>query len=33
MDNGTLSASDVALLSGNGGAGWGDSSFMWVLAL
>lgn len=34
MDNGQLSASDVALLSGNGGMnGWGDSSFMWVLAL
>lgn len=34
MDNGTLSASDVALLSGNGAMGnWGDSSFMWVLAL
>lgn len=33
MDNGTLSASDVALLSGNGNNGWGDNSFMWVLAL
>ncbi len=37
MDNGNLSASDVALLAGNGGygmnGGWGDSSFMWVLAL
>lgn len=33
MDNGTLSASDVALLSGNGNGNWGDSSFMWVLAL
>ena len=36
MDNGNLSASDVALLTGNGGYGmngWGDSSFMWVLAL
>ena len=33
MDNGTLTASDVALLSGNGNGNWGDSSFMWVLAL
>ena len=33
MDNGTLSASDVALLSGNGNGNWGDGSFMWVLAL
>ena len=35
MDNGTLSASDVALLSGNNGGfgGWGDSSFVWILAL
>lgn len=34
MDNGTLTASDVALLSGNGGNNsWNDSSFMWVLAL
>lgn len=33
MDNGTLTASDVALLSGNGSNSWGDSSFMWVLAL
>ena len=32
MDNGTLTASDVALLSGNGN-NWGDTSFMWVLAL
>ena len=34
MDNGTLTASDVALLSRDGRDGsWGDSSFMWVLAL
>lgn len=34
MDNGSLTASDVALLSGNGNNGnWGDNSFMWVLAL
>ena len=37
MENGTLSASDVALLSGNGGNnggyGWGDASFMWIFAL
>lgn len=34
MDNGTLTASDVALLSGNGVNGnWGDASFMWILAL
>ena len=33
MENGTLSASDVALLSGNNSANWGDTSFMWVLAL
>ena len=32
MENGTLSASDVALLSGNGGM-WGDGSFMWIFAL
>ena len=35
-ENGTLSASDVALLSGNGnygGCGWGESSFMWIFAL
>ena len=32
MDNGSLTASDVALLSGDRG-GWGDTSFMWVLAL
>lgn len=32
MDNGTLTASDVALLSGNNG-GWGDSSALWILAL
>ena len=34
--NGTLSASDVALLSGNGngfGGNWGDASFMWIFAL
>lgn len=34
MDNGNLSASDVALLSDrNNGFGWGDSSFMWIFAL
>ena len=35
MDNGTLSASDVALLSGNNGfGGWGDGgAFMWIFAL
>ena len=34
MDNGNLSASDVALLSDrNGGFGWGDSSFLWIFAL
>lgn len=33
MDNGSLSASDVALLSGNNGMGWGDSSFFWIFAL
>ena len=35
MDNGTLSASDVALLSGgNGFGGWGDGgAFMWIFAL
>ena len=32
MDNGTLTASDVALLSGNNGM-WGDGSFMWIFAL
>lgn len=33
MDNGNLTASDVALLSGNGNGSWGDASFMWILAL
>ena len=35
MDNGSLSASDVALLSnGNGFGGWGDGgAFMWIFAL
>lgn len=33
MDNGNLTASDVALLSGNGNGNWGDASFMWILAL
>lgn len=35
MDSGTLSASDVALLSGNNGfGGWGDGgAFMWIFAL
>ena len=32
-ENGALSASDVALLSGNNGGMWGDSSFMWIFAL
>lgn len=35
MENGTLSASDVALLSDRNGSygGWGDASFMWIFAL
>jgi len=34
MENGNLSPSDVALLSGNGNNnGWGDASFMWIFAL
>lgn len=36
-ENGTLSASDIALLSGNGvnrnDGMWGDSSFFWIFAL
>lgn len=33
-DNGSLSASDVALLSNRGdGFGWGDNSFLWIFAL
>lgn len=33
MDNGTLSASDIALLNGNNGM-WGDGgAFMWIFAL
>ena len=32
-ENGTLSASDVALLSSKDGMGWGDSSFFWIFAL
>lgn len=32
-ENGTLSASDVALLSNKDGMGWGDSSFFWIFAL
>ena len=32
MENGTLSASDIALLQGKND-GWGDSSFMWIFAL
>lgn len=33
-ENGSLSASDVALLSGgNGLGGWGESSFFWIFAL
>lgn len=35
MENGSLSASDVALLSGNNGFGWGGDggAFMWIFAL
>ena len=33
MDNGALSASDVALLSNRDGIGFGDSSFFWIFAL
>ena len=34
MENGNLSASDIALLSNrNDGFGWGDSSFLWIFAL
>ena len=33
MGEGTLSASDVALLSSKDGMGWGDSSFFWIFAL
>lgn len=32
MENGNLSASDIALLSDKNG-NWGDSSFMWIFAL
>jgi len=32
-ESGTLSASDVALLSQKDGMGWGDSSFFWIFAL
>lgn len=33
-ESGSLSASDVALLSGNNGfGGWGESSFFWIFAL
>ena len=32
-ENGSLSASDVALLSDRNGLGWGDNSFMWIFAL
>lgn len=32
-ENGSLSASDVALLSDRNYSGWGDSSFMWIFAL
>ena len=32
-ENGSLSASDIALLNGNGSCGWGESSFMWIFAL
>ena len=33
MDNGTLSASDVALLSGGGFGDFGGNSFMWIFGL
>lgn len=37
MENGSLSASDVALLSGRDGYGygdmWGGNSMMWIFAL
>ena len=33
MDNGSLSASDVALLSKGDGFGFGESSFFWIFAL
>lgn len=34
MENGSLSASDVALLSGrDGGDIWGGNSMMWIFAL
>ena len=32
-ENSSLSASDVALLSGRDGGTWGDSSFLWIFAL
>ena len=32
-ENSSLSASDVALLSGRDGGMWGDSSFLWIFAL
>lgn len=32
-ENGTLSASDIALLNKDGMGGWGDSSFFWIFAL
>ncbi|MBO7535547.1 MAG: hypothetical protein J6T34_00115 [Bacilli bacterium] len=32
-ENGSLSASDIALLSDKGGCGWADNSFMWIFAL
>ena len=36
MDNGSLSAADVALLNGHGNSGWGfgdGGAFMWIFAL
>ena len=33
MENGSLTASDIALLSDKGGCDWGNSSFMWIFAL
>lgn len=32
-ENGTLSASDIALLNKDSMGGWGDSSFFWIFAL
>ena len=32
-ENGTLSASDIALLNKGNGDAWGESSFLWIFAL